>query len=167
MESVEDTKDIDDDSIDINAAKLKNTIDPKGIDDNIDDDKEVIVSYCDYGTWWDYSNFLKDTRIKNADGAIACYRGFHPHMLGSTNYAFIRDNKQWMLEIKEKEPFTNKRMQEYASNGTYYFKKGLYVKKYFKELMSRDINLNGEYYVSLVYMSSQLSYFYPRVCGSG
>ena len=42
-------------------------------------------------------------------------------------------------------------MQEYASNGTYYFKKGSYVKKYFKELINRDINLKGEYYVSLIY----------------
>jgi dTDP-glucose pyrophosphorylase len=42
-------------------------------------------------------------------------------------------------------------MNEYASNGTYYFRKGLYVKKYFNELILNDINLNGEYYVSLIY----------------
>ena len=42
-------------------------------------------------------------------------------------------------------------MEEYASNGTYYFKKGTYVKKYFNELMEKDINLKGEYYVSLIY----------------
>ena len=70
-------------------------------------------------------------------------------MLGSTNYAFMKHDKQWML-IKEKEPFTNNRMKEYASNGTY-FKKGSFVKKYFKKLIERDINVNGEYYVSLVY----------------
>ena len=117
----------------------------------IDDDEEVIVNYCDFGTYWDYEDFLKHTRNRDADGAIPSYKGFHPHMLGGTNYAFMRDDKQWMLEIKEKEPFTNNRMQEYASNGTYYFKKGSYVKKYFKELINRDINLKGEYYVSLIY----------------
>ena len=117
----------------------------------IEDDEEVIVNYCDFGTYWDYEDFLKHTRNRDADGAIPSYKGFHPHMLGSTNYAFMRDDKQWMLEIKEKEPFTNNRMQEYASNGTYYFKKGSYVKKYFKELINRDINLKGEYYVSLIY----------------
>ena len=42
-------------------------------------------------------------------------------------------------------------MNEFASNGTYYFKKGSYVKKYFKELLDKKIELNGEYYVSLVY----------------
>ncbi len=119
--------------------------------DRIEDEEEVIVNYCDFGTWWDYPDFLKHTRDRNADGAIPAYKRFHPHMLGSTNYAFMRDDKQWMLEIKEKEPFTDNRMNEYASNGTYYFKKGSYVKKYFPLLMDKDINLNGEFYVSLIY----------------
>jgi len=119
--------------------------------DRIDDNEEVIVNYCDFGTWWDYSDFLKHTRDRQADGAIPAYKRFHPHMLGSTNYAFMRDDQQWMLEIKEKEPFTDNRMEEYASNGTYYFKKGAYVKKYFPLLMEKDINLKGEFYVSLIY----------------
>ncbi len=119
--------------------------------DLLDDDEEVIVNYCDFGTYWDYNDFLKHTRDRDADGAIPAYKGFHPHMLGTTNYAFMRDDKQWMLEIKEKEPFTDNRMNEYASNGTYYFKKGSYVKKYFDLLMEKDINLNAEYYVSLIY----------------
>jgi len=121
------------------------------IEEIIDDEEEVIVNYCDFGTYWDYKDFLKHTRERDADGAIPSYKGFHPHMLGSTNYAFMRDKEQWMQEIKEKEPFTNNRMEEYASNGTYYFKKGSFVKKYFKMLMDKDINLKGEYYVSLVY----------------
>ena len=119
--------------------------------DLLDEEEEIIVNYCDFSTYWDYKDFLLHTRNRGADGAIPAYKGFHPHMLGSTNYAFIRDDKQWMFEIKEKEPFTDNRMEEYASNGTYYFKKGLFVKKYFDKLMSRDINLKGEYYVSLVY----------------
>ncbi|SFD73364.1 NTP transferase domain-containing protein [Flavobacterium phragmitis] len=117
----------------------------------IEDDEEVIVNYCDFGTYWDYKDFLIHTRSRDADGALPSYKRFHPHMLGTTNYAFMRDEKQWMLEIKEKDPFTDDRMNEYASNGTYYFKKGSYVKKYFNELMAKNINLNGEFYVSLIY----------------
>lgn len=117
----------------------------------VDDKKEVIVNYCDFGTYWDYQDFLNHTRSRNADGAVVAYKNFHPHMLGTNNYAFMRDNKQWLLEIKEKEPFTDDRMNEYASNGTYYFKKGNYIKKYFKQLMEERIQVNGEYYVSLIY----------------
>jgi bifunctional N-acetylglucosamine-1-phosphate-uridyltransferase/glucosamine-1-phosphate-acetyltransferase GlmU-like protein len=65
--------------------------------------------------------------------------------------AHIKENNGKLIEIKEKEPYTDKPIEEHASTGTYYFAKGKYVKKYFKELMDLDINYNGEYYVTLVY----------------
>ncbi len=117
----------------------------------IEDDEEVIVNYCDFFSYWDYEDFLRYTRERNAAGCIPSYRGFHPHMLGTDNYAFIRDRDQWLLEIREKMPFTDKRMSEFASNGTYYFQKGSYVKKYFDRLIELNIEVNGEYYVSMVY----------------
>jgi len=135
----------------------------------ISDTDEVIVSYCDYGTWWDYKDFLKNVRDSGADGAIPAYIGFHPHMLGSDNYAFMQynqddhhdehddhhdehdDHYKWMTKIQEKKPFTSNKMNEYASNGTYYFKTGIIMKKYFTELIYRDIQIKGEYYVSMVY----------------
>ncbi len=121
------------------------------IANTIRDDDEIIVSYCDYGTLWDYETFKKEVRENGADGAIPCYIGFHPHMLGSDNYAFVRENNKWMIEIQEKKPFTENKMNEYASNGTYYFRTGSILKKYFQELMDKDLNLKGEYYVSMVY----------------
>lgn len=114
-------------------------------------DGEVIVNYCDFGTHWDYADFLRHTRERDAAGAIPCYRGFHPHMLNPTNYAFVLEDRQWMIQIREKEPFTNDRMNEFASNGTYYFKTGAYVRKYFPRLMELGIHVWGEYYVSMVY----------------
>lgn len=136
--------------------------------DHIDDNKEVIVSYCDYGTYWNYFDFLLDTRSRNANGAIACYRGFHPHMLGNDNYAYLKESKiptvgnkvplketelgsTWMESIQEKKPYTNDKMSEYASNGTYYFKSGKIMKTYFKQLMDSKHKINNEYYVSMVY----------------
>lgn len=121
------------------------------IKDSIKDDQEVIVSYCDYGTKWDFDRFINETRNGNFDGAIPCYTGFHPHMLGGDNYAFCREENNILLEIKEKEPFTDNKMNEFASNGTYYFKSGSTLKSYFNELMESNINLKGEFYVSLVY----------------
>jgi len=117
----------------------------------IKDDEEVIISYCDYGTKWNYNKFKDDILLTNADGAIACYKGFHPHILGSDNYAFLKEDDKWMLEIKEKQSFTDNKMEEYASNGTYYFKSGNIVKKYFQELINDNISINNEFYVSLVY----------------
>ena len=118
---------------------------------SIDNDYEVIISYCDYGTYWDFNKFIAEARSNNSDGSISCYTGFHPHMLGSDNYAFCKEENKQLIQIKEKEPFTDNKMSEYASNGTYYFKSGSIVKKYFKELIDSNINLKGEFYVSLVY----------------
>ena len=117
----------------------------------INPEDEVIVNYCDFSCMWDYKGFLADTRSRQASGAVPAYRGFHPHMLGNTNYAFMRSDDRCMLEIKEKEPFTDNRMEEFASSGTYYFRSGRIVSRYFQELIDLDINLTGEYYVSLVY----------------
>ena len=119
--------------------------------DFIDDNKQTIVSYCDYGTYWNFENFISYVNEKNFDGAIPCYTGFHPHMLGSDNYAFCKENNMELIQIKEKEPFTDNKMNEYASNGTYYFKSGYLLKEYSQKLIDLDININGEYYVSLLY----------------
>jgi NDP-sugar pyrophosphorylase family protein len=121
------------------------------IKDYITDDEEVIISYCDYGTQWDFSQFKNLIKEKGVDGVIACYCGFHPHLLGSDNYAFVKVENTTMLEIQEKKPFTDNKMNEYASNGTYYFKRGSMVKKYFQELINKNMATNGEFYVSMVY----------------
>jgi len=118
----------------------------------IEDDEEVIINYCDFSIYWDYRHFKGFVDATECDGCVICYTGFHPHMLGSDNYAFCRtDENNQILEVREKQPFTDDKMSEFASAGNYYFKKGSYVKKYFKQLMDEDININGEYYVSLIY----------------
>ena len=119
--------------------------------DRIGDDEEVIVNYCDFYSYFDYSKFLTKTRGRRAAGAIPAYRNFHPHMLGTDNYAFIKEKNLWLEAIQEKKPFTDDRMSEFASNGTYYFSRGEHIKHYFNELIKQDIQVNGEYYVSMIY----------------
>jgi bifunctional N-acetylglucosamine-1-phosphate-uridyltransferase/glucosamine-1-phosphate-acetyltransferase GlmU-like protein len=65
--------------------------------------------------------------------------------------AFMKEENGTVTEIKEKECYTDSPMNEHASTGTYYFKKGSYIKKYFDLTMEKNINYNGEYYVTLVY----------------
>jgi NDP-sugar pyrophosphorylase family protein len=115
------------------------------------DDEETIVNYCDFYSLWNYQDFLSTVRREKVAGAVVAYRNFHPHMLGTDNYAFIKACGMHLEAIQEKQPFTDHRMSEFASNGTYYFSRGQYVAKYFERLIERDIQVNGEYYVSMVY----------------
>lgn len=117
--------------------------------DRIDDNNEVIIAYCDCVSVFSFDEFIVEAR--KYDGSIPCHIGFHPHMRGTDKYAFCRQQNKELLEIREKESFTDNKFNEYASTGIYYFKTGALVKKYFKELMELDINIRGEYYVSLIY----------------
>jgi bifunctional N-acetylglucosamine-1-phosphate-uridyltransferase/glucosamine-1-phosphate-acetyltransferase GlmU-like protein len=120
---------------------------------------DIIVSYCDYGTIWDYNKFKNYIKNGNFDGVIPYYTGFHPHMLGTDHYAYALDElvqingeyKNILLEINEKTPYKKNKLEEKSSNGCYYFKNTSIIKKYFIELMDNNISIKGEYYVSLVY----------------
>lgn len=119
--------------------------------DLIDLDQEVIVNYCDFGCYWDFNNFKKHVRERDADGAIPSYKGFHPHTLWSNYYAYLKETDGWVSGIQEKKPFTSVPTEEYASSGTYYFKNGNLMKIYFDRCVSEELKVNGEYYVSMSY----------------
>ena len=120
-------------------------------EEHISDEDEVIVSYCDYGTQWNFEKFCHEMKTLGADGGIAAYTGFHPHMLGPDHYAYVRHDNMWMLDIQEKSPFTDNKMNEYASNGTYYVRTGRMLKEYCRRLMSSEFVIKGEFYISMIF----------------
>lgn len=119
----------------------------------ISPDKQTIVNYCDFSCYWDWEEFKRTVQENECQGAIPAYKGFHPHSLGSTNYAYMLERDGWVQDIQEKQPYTDNRMNEYASSGTYYFASGQVMLDTFKATIENKLDLNGEYYVSLAYKS--------------
>jgi NDP-sugar pyrophosphorylase family protein len=117
----------------------------------IDPARPVFVNYCDFTCFWDWQDFKRFAAETGCRGAIPAYKGFHPHSLGSTYYAYLRETGGWVTDIQEKQPFTDTPMDEYASSGGYYFATGELCLSAFDEVVDRDINVNGEYYASLAY----------------
>ncbi len=117
----------------------------------IRDDAPVIVNYCDFTCYWNYPHFKQFVAQAGCDGAIPAYRGFHPHSHGSTFYAYLRETGRWVSDIQEKQPFTDNPSEEFASSGTYYFASGAMMKQAFAQIMNCNLDVNGEYYVSLAY----------------
>lgn len=111
----------------------------------------VVVNYCDFTCYWDWHHFKRFVEDSGCTGAIPAYKGFHPHSLGSTNYAYMREKNGWVQDIQEKQPYTNNRMEEYASSGTYYFASTQIMSQAFHAAIKQDLNIGGEYYVSLAY----------------
>ncbi len=117
----------------------------------IDPQRPVVVNYCDFTCYWDWEDFKEYVQDTGCAGAIPAYKGFHPHTLGSTNYAYMREAGGWVLDIQEKQPYTDDRMNEFASSGTYYFASGQLMAEVFAATMDQGLQVNGEFYVSLAY----------------
>ena len=119
--------------------------------EHIDPARPVVVNYCDFTCYWNWEHFKRFVQECGCDGAIPAYRGFHPHSLGTTNYAYLREQDGWAVDIQEKQPWTDDRMTEYASSGTYYFASGAAMFAAFEATVAQNLNVNGEHYVSLAY----------------
>ena len=117
----------------------------------------VVVNYCDFTCFWDWHHFKSYVKKTVCTGAIPVYKGFHPHSLGSTNYAYVLEEDGYVQDIQEKKPYTNNRMEEYASSGTYYFASAQIMSEAFRAVIEQDLNTGGEYYVSLAYKSLLLN----------
>lgn len=118
----------------------------------IDPLQPTLVNYCDFTCVWDWQHFCKFVEKSQCTGSLPAYRDFHPHTLGTTNYAYMREEDGWALAIQEKQPYTDNRMEEYASSGSYYFSSGKVMLKAFKEVEARNIHVGNEFYASLAYI---------------
>lgn len=119
---------------------------------HIKDNEPIIFSYCDYNMFWDYGQFKKFAQDSSADGIVASYTGFHPHLIGPNFYAGVKtDEQRKIFEIKEKYCFHPDKLKGWHSAGLYYFSSGLVAKKYFTQHAQGAPHDNGEYYISTVY----------------
>lgn len=121
--------------------------------DLLDADRPVVVNYCDFSQFWDWDKFQSFVRQTDCDGCIPSYRGFHPHSLNSTFYAYLKLDREenWLVDIQEKKPWTEEPINEFASSGTYYFKSAGLMRDYFDLCVAEGLHVNGEFYVSMVY----------------
>lgn len=116
---------------------------------NIQDNSEIIISYCDFTVTWDYELFKR--QVLGYDAGAPFFSGFQAASLGNTKYAYMRHENFLMSELREKESFTSDRLSEPASTGIYYFKSLSYFNFLAKKLLQSDKDFpNGESYTSLL-----------------
>jgi NDP-sugar pyrophosphorylase family protein len=117
--------------------------------EHIPDDEDVLLNYCDFGVDWSFPEFAKWLVDGNFDGAMTAYKGFHPHSLGPTLYAYMKNDGDRVTEIREKHHFTPDKFSEYASSGLYWFRRGKDLVRISRQLVEEGNRVNGEFYVSM------------------
>jgi dTDP-glucose pyrophosphorylase len=76
-----------------------------------------------------------------ADGGIVTFESSHP------KWSFAKvDCDGFVTEVAEKNPISNK-----ATVGFYYWKKGSDFVRYAKQMIDKNIRVNGEFYVCPVF----------------
>jgi len=105
--------------------------------------KTVTDEEC--GAFWKESNniqdFINDCEIRGADASIATFPATHPKW----SYAKI-DKGGWVTEVAEKRVISN-----IATVGVYYFSDTGYFLNSAKDMIRKDIRVNGEFYVCPVF----------------
>ena len=118
--------------------------------EHIDSNLPVIVSYCDFSGIWSEKKFFE--QIGLSDGLIQTYTGFHPHMIRSNRFAYVKkDEEDNVIGIQEKSPYTDDPMSEEASSGVYGFRSGELLIEAIRKQIENNISFNGEFYTSLTY----------------
>lgn len=113
-----------------------------------------IINYCDFYMSWDFRAFAKEAAVRDCDGAVPCYTGFHPNLLPQKNFyaSCLTDEEDNLVEIREKYSFEKDKTKAKHSPGVYYFKSGAVMEKYCQILTEHEeCAINGEYYASLPY----------------
>lgn len=104
----------------------------------IENHQKLFIFNCDtYST----APIWKLVQEENPDGIIPYFKAT------DSRYSFIRfDENGYVVETAEKRPISSN-----ASNGMYYFKRGLDFVQNAEKMISKKITHNGEFYVAPVY----------------
>lgn len=107
----------------------------------IDNDEELLIANSDQIVDYSVENFKLIKNMVSADGLLFTFNAVHP------KWSFVKVNSRGVItELQEKNPISN-----IATCGIYWYRKGSEYVKYTEQMISKNIRVNGEFYVAPVY----------------
>lgn len=89
----------------------------------------------------DLNPIIENFRNKDADGGMVVFDSLHPR------YSFVRmDNNGHVLEVAEKRPISRN-----ATAGVYWFRKASDFIQCCQNMIFKDAQVNGRFYISLIF----------------
>ena len=108
----------------------------------INNDDELIIKDCDQILNWNANMFFEFVQRKRADGAIVTIPTQNPGF----SYAKLSDDFVHIAETREKRVISM-----FGCSGLYHFSRGSEFVQYATRMISKNIRVNNEFYVSPVY----------------
>lgn len=106
----------------------------------INNDNKLIIFNSDQIIEWNSDDFQKFVS-SDLDGAVVTFKGH------GEKWSYVKTNEDGVIvEVAEKKQISND-----ATAGIYYWSKGSDYIKYAKQMIKKNIKVNGEFYVAPVY----------------
>jgi len=107
----------------------------------INNDDMLMIANSDQFIQWDPINFYYKMIETKADGGILTFESIHP------KWSYAKLNENGIVEcVAEKNPISN-----HATVGIYWYSRGSDYVKYAKQMIEKNIRVNGEFYVCPIF----------------
>jgi len=102
---------------------------------------QLVIANSDQYIEWNSLDFFYKMNEQDLDGGIVSFNSTHP------KWSYVKlDEHDFVVEVAEKKPIS-----DIATVGIYYWKHGKDFVKYAKQMISKNIRVNEEFYVCPVY----------------
>lgn len=107
----------------------------------INDDDDLLIANSDQIMEYSPENFNYLKKLTNLDGMVFCFNSLHP------KWSFVKINSEgFVTEVAEKNPISN-----IATCGVYWYRHGNDFVQCAKNMISKNIRVNNEFYIAPVY----------------
>lgn len=105
--------------------------------DYINNDEELVVANCDQLFIDNPNDIIETFRKNNYDGGVVVFEDIHPR------WSYVKlNNDNLVIEAAEKRPISKN-----ATAGLYYYKHGKEFVEAVENMILKNVNTNGNYYV--------------------
>jgi HAD superfamily hydrolase (TIGR01509 family) len=107
----------------------------------INNENPLLIVNSDQFIEWNSGNFMYTMTSGDTDGGILTFPNSHP------KWSYVKtDDNGYVTELAEKKVISKK-----ATVGIYYWSNGTEYVKYAKQMISKNIRVNNEFYIAPVY----------------
>ncbi|MBS3053477.1 MAG: NTP transferase domain-containing protein [Candidatus Aenigmarchaeota archaeon] len=114
----------------------------------LDKGKQLVISSCDYSFVYDDEKLQKVIAEEQPDAMIWTFREYPDARLAPNAYGYVVVEDGRITKISEKVPVSDQPHKDHIVQGTFWFKNAELFLWAAKEMISKGVTINGEYYVA-------------------
>jgi dTDP-glucose pyrophosphorylase len=118
----------------------------------IPQDEPLMIGACDHGHHWNQEKFNELINDHSIDAVIWTFRNYAPVERNPQMYGWVKvDHNNQVIEVSCKKAISHHPSHDHAITGAFWFRKAKQFFKYTKQMIEKNIRINNEFYVDVVF----------------